>query len=106
MTPIYRFDFDSDTGTVNDAVVITDYEEHLSKYTPRDFSYRDPKIKMLKYIARSDFGRFKSGRVYLWEDDKATAIKLVKEDLEARVSKAYSAYTKALNAFNMLKEEC
>lgn len=104
MKPIYRFDFNPDIGCVDNAVIITDYEKrHDGRH---EFIYNDPFLKTHahKFIDTEDFNHFSNNRVYLWENDKSTAIKIIGEGLEKRVSDIYSKYVKAQNILNSFKE--
>lgn len=88
--PIYRYDLDTRTGTVK-AVIISDYSVHPI----HDYVYDDPDTGAVKYIDGKDFGVFSSGRVYLLDDDKEKALKIIKESLEIRAINTYSSYLKA-----------
>lgn len=87
---IYRYDLDPRTGKVK-TVIISNYSQHYK----HDYVYDDPDTGAVKYIDGKDFGVFSSGRVYLLDDDKEKALKIIKESLEIRAINTYSSYLKA-----------
>lgn len=94
--PIFRFDLIQDTGGVK-TVTITNYTNHPI----HDYVYDDPDTGVVKYIDKKDFNNFSSGRVYLHENNKAEALKIIRESLENRLSNTYASYVRAMNLYNM-----
>ena len=88
--PIYRFDLDPKTGSVK-LIIVRNYSTHPK----HNYVYDDPDTGAVKFIDEKDFGAFNSGRVYLRENDKEKAIRIIKESLEIRAINTYSTYLRA-----------
>lgn len=99
MKTIFRFDLNSDTGEVK-LVPITNYKPY--QYSPKHtYVYDDPDTGVFKYIDNEDFNTFTSGRVYLHENNKVEALKIIRESLENRLNNTYASYVRAMNLYNM-----
>ena len=88
--PLYRFDLDTVTGEIN-KIKITNYEEGD---TPNhsEYYYRYLENSQFRYCYIRDLDRFKSNRMYSFDEDFQHAFDIIFGQLCERCTKAYKDY--------------
>lgn len=102
MNPLYRFDFDEETGNVN-RVQIDSYSQKRWSTGEEFYRYEEIRGNVKHCYLKSDIDRYKSGRLYSFDPDMEHAKEIIKHTLNVKRAKAHDDYLRYTEIVNKLE---